>query len=212
MKLTYSQLEGVWIQAGGQKSLAPLMAAIALAESSGRSDALNPNDNNGRQSSYGLWQISTGNHNPPSPNWADPVTNAKLAIGKLKSQGLSAWGTYTSGAYKRFMANGVPPSGYTGSTTPVSEAGETLPNNICAWNVKLPAVGDTCILSKVQVRSLLAVTLIGTGAIVLIGGLAVLIAYGLGKKPTALLPKGVGGVSQSSGNRKIQPRTSQTVG
>jgi len=106
--LSYADLEGLWIKAGGAKNLAPLMAAIALAESSGRPDALNPNDNNGTQSSFGLWQLSNGTHQPPSPNWADPLENAKLAVAKYKSQGIGAWGTYTSGVYKRFLKGHVP--------------------------------------------------------------------------------------------------------
>jgi len=96
--LTYAQLEQVWLQAAqgtkyNTQAWAALMAAIAEAESSGRTDATNPTDNGGAQTSWGLWQISLGNHNAPSPQWADPVTNAKLAIGKLNSQGLGAWGT-----------------------------------------------------------------------------------------------------------------------
>jgi hypothetical protein len=104
-----SQLETIWQQAAAgtkyaSKAWGLLMGAIALAESSGRPDAVNPNDNNGTQSSYGLWQISNGTHNPPSTNWADPITNAHLAIGKLNSQGLGAWGTYTSGAYRKYLS------------------------------------------------------------------------------------------------------------
>jgi hypothetical protein len=108
--LSFSQLEGVWIQAGGDPATAPLMAAIALAESSGDPTATNPTDNNGRQTSWGLWQISNGDHSEPSPNWADPLENAKLALGKIHSQGLGAWGTYTSGAYKRYLQGSVPPT------------------------------------------------------------------------------------------------------
>ena len=109
MAYSFSQLQTIWQEAAAgtkyaSKAWAELMAAIALAESSGRADAVNPNDNNGTQSSFGLWQISTGTHSPPSPNWADPVTNAKLAIAKLNSQGLGAWGTYTSGAYRKFLS------------------------------------------------------------------------------------------------------------
>jgi hypothetical protein len=109
--LTYAQLEGLWIKAGGPKSVAPVAAAIALAESGGRADALNPNDNGGRQSSFGLWQISNGTHTPPSPHWADPATNASLAVAKFKGAGnnFSPWGTYDSGAYRAYMS---------GSTTP----------------------------------------------------------------------------------------------
>src|SRR5580698_840440 len=67
---TYAQLEGLWVNAGGQASMAPLMAAIAEAESGGCSSALNATDNGGTQSSYGLWQISTGTHAAPSPDWS----------------------------------------------------------------------------------------------------------------------------------------------
>lgn len=114
MSLTYAQLEQVWLQAAqGTKydtqSWAALMAAIAEAESRGNPTAENQTDNGGTQTSWGLWQISLGNHNEPSPNWADPVTNAKLAIGKLNTQGLGAWGTYQSGAYKAFLQGNVPP-------------------------------------------------------------------------------------------------------
>lgn len=109
--LSYSQLEGLWIHAGGSSALAPVMAAIALAESSGNPGAVNPNDNGGRQSSFGLWQISNGTHSPPASNWNNPQVNASLAVAKYHNQGLGAWGTYTSGVYKKFLQGNVPPSG-----------------------------------------------------------------------------------------------------
>jgi len=203
-KLTYSQLEGVWIQAGGQKSLAPLMAAIALAESGGQTNALNNADNGGRQSSYGLWQISTGTHTAPDPNWADPLVNARLAVGKLKSQGLNAWGTYTSGAYKPFLANGVAPTAVSSTAAQTIPVGETENTATCAWNIHLPVAGDTCVFSKIQLRSLLGIGIIGVGGFVGIIGLVILVAYGLGKNPGALLPKGVmGRVAQSGGNTTV---------
>ena len=77
--MNFAQLKQLAANAGFPTSLQNTMAAIALAESGGNPQALNPNDNGGRQSSYGLWQISTGTHTPPSPNWADPQTNANLA-------------------------------------------------------------------------------------------------------------------------------------
>jgi hypothetical protein len=106
---SYGQLESLWIQAGGSKALAPLMAAIALAESGGNSAAMNYTDNGGTQTSVGLWQVSTGTHQFPS-SWTTPLGNAQEAVAKYKSQGLSAWGTYTSGAYKQFYKGGVNPS------------------------------------------------------------------------------------------------------
>lgn len=112
---SFAQLESIWLQAAAGTSYntnawAALMAAIALAESSGNPDATNPTDNGGTQTSWGLWQISLGNHNAPAPNWNDPIENARLAIGKLQTQGLSAWGTYTSGAYQKYMQGNVPPA------------------------------------------------------------------------------------------------------
>lgn len=102
-QLSYQQIEIDLKVAGFPNSMIPLMAAIAEAESGGNPGAVNPTDNGGTQSSYGLFQISTGNHNPPASNWADPVENAKLAFQKYKSQGLGAWGTYNSGAYKQYL-------------------------------------------------------------------------------------------------------------
>ena len=107
----FGQLENIWIEGGGSSQMAPMMAAIALAESSGNPTALNPNDTNGQggtQSSYGLWQISNGTHSAPSANWSDPVTNAQLAVQKLSRYGLGAWGTYTSGRYRNYL-----PTSYT---------------------------------------------------------------------------------------------------
>lgn len=111
--LTFAELEGVAIKGGFPQSMAPLMAAIALAESSGDPNSTNPTDNGGRQTSWGLWQISLGNHTAPAPNWNDPVENAKLAYGKWRSQGLWAWGTWQSGAYKKFLPKGYVPPTYT---------------------------------------------------------------------------------------------------
>lgn len=123
--LSFAQLESVWIEAGGSKTLAPLMAAIALAESGGNPNETNPTDNNGTQTSWGLWQISLGNHDEPAPNWNDPLENAKLALGKWKTQGLWAWGTYTSGKYKQFLPSGyVAPDPTLPSVNPVTEGGQ----------------------------------------------------------------------------------------
>ena len=108
--LSYGQLEQLWISAGGSKALAPLMAAIALAESGGNPDANNYTDNNGTQTSWGLWQVSDGTHDEYIQGLNDPLTNAKAAVAKYKQQGLSAWGTYDSGAYQQYYRGGVPPS------------------------------------------------------------------------------------------------------
>jgi hypothetical protein len=87
------------------------MAAIALAESGGIAGNTNPTDNGGTQTSWGLWQISDGTH-----GWSyggdpyDPINNERVALQKYHGQGLGAWGTYTSGAYRQFLRGNVPPS------------------------------------------------------------------------------------------------------
>lgn len=106
---SFGQLEGLWINAGGSPALAPIMAAIALAESGGNPQSTNTTDNGGRQTSWGLWQLSDGTHNEPVSGILNPETNATQAVKKYKSQGLKAWGTYTSGIYRHFLKTGVAP-------------------------------------------------------------------------------------------------------
>lgn len=114
---SYAQLEGLWIQGGGSATLAPVMAAIAMAESGGRSDAVGHNSNGSTDT--GLWQINSV-HNVSG--MTDPIANAKEAVKIYKSQGLKAWTTYTSGAYKKFLKSGV--AADTGVTN-VSATGST---------------------------------------------------------------------------------------
>lgn len=146
-RLSYSQLEQVWIQGGGSKAMAPLMAAIAMAESGGIAGNTNPTDNGGTQTSWGLWQISDGTH-----GWSyggdpyDPVNNARVAVMKLHSQGLGAWGTYTSGAYKSFLRGNVPPgtgqipTGSGGSGTGAGFTSTTFGNRAPTLGSFLPTV------------------------------------------------------------------------
>jgi hypothetical protein len=147
--LSYAQLKAVWLNAAqgtqyGTNAWASLMAAIAEAESSGNANATNPYDNGGTQTSWGLWQISLGNHQPPSPNWNDPVVNAQLAISKLEGQGLSAWGTYTSGAYKTYLNGATTPdgAGISGGSTVdaayLTSASAAASN--CLWSI--PSLGS----------------------------------------------------------------------
>lgn len=130
---TYSQLEELWIKAGGPKAVAPLMAAIALAESGGNPAANNYTDNGGRQTSWGLWQVSAGTHQWPGPaDPNDPMANAKYAVAKYQSQGLSAWGTYDSGAYRQFYRGNVPPG-----SLPQGGSGTTQAT-LAGWNIPGP--------------------------------------------------------------------------
>lgn len=157
--LSYAQMEQVWIQAGGSPAMAPLMAAIGEAESGGWAGATNPTDNNGTQTSWGIWQISNGTHSSPAPGGADvynPVENAKLAIAKLHSQGLGAWGTYTSGAYRQFLRGNVPPgTGQIPGGGPGGSGGATETNWFTSGlGLGSSLVGDVVGFSKIPISIL----------------------------------------------------------
>lgn len=188
--LTYAQLEGLWIKAGGPPAVAAVAAAIALAESGGNPGALNPNDNGGTQSSFGLWQISTGTHTPPAPNWSDPAVNASLAVGKYRGAGnaFTPWGTFDSGAYRAFLNGSTTPDmnvpGGGGISTTAASADPTCAVALPSAGLGPISVGGGCMASKAQVRAVLGGLMIGSGVIVLGFGLALLAIYGLGRSRT----------------------------
>lgn len=113
---SYKQLEQLWTSAGGPARVAPVMAAIGMAESAG-----NPKAHNASGAS-GLWQI-LGNPFPGNP--FDPSTNARMAVAKWRSQGLKAWESYTNGAYKKFLQGGASVVAH-GAQAFLDEAGKFL--------------------------------------------------------------------------------------
>jgi len=127
---TYAQLEELWENAGGSAALAPVMAAIAMAESSG-----NPNAYNSSGAS-GLWQI-LGAVNPADQSQLfNPIVNAREAVLKYQTQGLDAWVTYTNGAYKEFLQGNVPAASSlpSGSSSGVSTTSATSVDPSTALN------------------------------------------------------------------------------
>lgn len=95
MAYSFQQLEQIWQEGGGSAALAPVMAAIALAESSGNPSAIGPGG------SWGLWQIQP-------QDWSfsqttDPITQASDANSIYQQQGLTAWSTYTGGEYLKYL-------------------------------------------------------------------------------------------------------------
>lgn len=188
---SFAELEGLWINAGGSRTTAPIAAAIALAESGGCSVAQNPVDNNGTQTSWGIWQISDGTHNMPVPDIYSPAVNAQQAIEKYKGAGntFDDWGTYTSGAYKAEIGAGspdlnVPKPG----NAPPSQAGTgPADQSTCVLNV-IPGVtglwGGWCPLSKIDARVGLAVTILVGAAFVGLEGARIWASReGLGSGP-----------------------------
>jgi Lysozyme like domain len=183
---TYSQLEGLWINAGGPRAVAGLAAAIAEAESRGNSQAINLTDNGGTQTSWGLWQISNGTHGQPVPDILDPAINAQQAVAKYNNAGhqFTPWGTYDSGAYKAFL------SGSTSPDTSVPGLGAPAPPGTAAAGatclLALPSVGlgpvktpQVCLIDRTEARAVLGTLLLVSGGLILALGVLVLAAYGL---------------------------------
>lgn len=81
-------------RAGGLPGDPGVWAAIAMAESSGRTDVVNS------IGCVGLWQINQRAHVGSHPTWTvawlqNPVNNARAAATIYASQGFSAWEAYT---------------------------------------------------------------------------------------------------------------------
>lgn len=109
-QLNPQQIASLLQQQGVAKEKIPTMTAIALAESSGRTQAFNPR---GLDKSYGLFQVNMYGGLGPArmkqfglkseKDLFDPETNVKAAKQILGSQGLGAWSVYKSGKYKEFL-------------------------------------------------------------------------------------------------------------
>jgi hypothetical protein len=219
---SYAQMEQLWIQAGGPKSLAPVAAAIGEAESGGNSDALNPNDNGGTQSSFGIWQISNGTHSPPSPSWANPAVNAQLAVGKWKGAGqaFTPWGTYDSGAYRAFLSSSTSPDpNVPGSPTQLmaqtaaAGASDCLVANPFSASFGIGPVnlggslGPSCLFTKSNARAFIGVGFMLAGGFIA-GNSTIFILAGLGMRAASalgVLPGGAGKIA-TGGLSAIVPK------
>ncbi len=98
--LTQSQVYAIAVSTGLAQP--KLMAAIAMAESSGRTDVVNS------IGCVGLWQINQPVHVKTHPTWtkswlSNPVNNARAAKVIYQQQGLEAWESYTDGRFKKYM-------------------------------------------------------------------------------------------------------------
>lgn len=105
--LSAADLISLWVNAGGDHNVADQAAAVALAESAGVPNAINPTDYSGVQTSWGLWQLSNGTHNAPGVNWAVPSQNAAGAVAKYNNAGgtfARDWGTYGGSSYEQYLA------------------------------------------------------------------------------------------------------------
>jgi len=103
--LTDQQLAALLRKAGVSAGDAAYLVAIAHPESSATPGTVQQGQPYAT-TGWGLWQITPGNSEPSigvNDALLHPETNARAAAAKLKSQGLGAWTTYTSGAYQPYF-------------------------------------------------------------------------------------------------------------
>lgn len=103
---------GMLSQRGLTQDEAITMTAIMMAESGGRPDAVNNNRKTG-DLSYGLFQINMIDGLGPArmkqfglgsyDDLKNPDKNIDAAVQIMRSSGLSAWGAYTNGSYKKYL-------------------------------------------------------------------------------------------------------------
>jgi Lysozyme like domain len=200
---TYAQLMGLWINNGGARAKAPLAAAIAEAESSGWSGVTSDNPDGG--TNVGLWQLDTKGKGAGHSltQLTDPAVNARVAVaGSSNGQDWSAWETFTSGAYRRFLSPRTTPQTDVPTSGPTSTGKPGKPS-ACAWQIGWGGIpgssflmdifggggnvgaGEVCVISKTQARALLGATLMGLGGAVVAVGL-------LGMMTTAAVPGAAG--------------------
>lgn len=113
--LSFQQIEQLWVNNGGDPRWAPLMAAIAEAESSGHTGVLNDTPATGDYS-VGLWQINyyqslmlprTQSYGSPQQLLADPNRQAKAAIA-LFANGSGAGNWKGDAAWRAWQSQGAP--------------------------------------------------------------------------------------------------------
>lgn len=106
------------------------------------------------------------------------------------------WHPYTSTSnphtdHVHITFNDTPGTGIAtgGIASPTAGSGTVAPesnvdNATCAWHFKFPVAGDTCILSKTQVRAMFAILIIAGGVAVTGIGVWLLLQYGLNNTKT----------------------------
>lgn len=99
--LTAAQVAQLVKQAGFPQSAHVTMVAVAKAESGFNTEAVNPRDPFG--GSFGLFQINGAHKLDNRRLLSDAAYNTDAAKRIYDSQGLRAWGVYTSGAYEKHM-------------------------------------------------------------------------------------------------------------
>jgi hypothetical protein len=138
--------------------------------------------------------------------------NASAAVAIYKQQGLTAWQTYTNGAYKGFLSGGttpdtnVPGAGATATDTSAQAAPSNcivlVPNPVSG----VPIIGSLitskgiCLFTKTEARALIGGVILAAGASATLVGLAILVVSGFSHtKAGQAAGRAVGGAAEITG-------------
>lgn len=174
---SYAQLEDIWVRNGGSAAMAPLMAAVAMVESSGNDQATNASG------ATGLWQMMWPLYSGFVPGatsraaYLDPDLNARAAVKLSRNNPSTAPGSpvYNNwlrwhgspDAYKRFLQSGVSP--LPAGPGPGAVPAASGPPGDIASNFGFDAG---------KMRAVLGGLLLIGGALVAATGVIILVAYG----------------------------------
>lgn len=187
------QLEELWVQAGGSRQLAPVMAAIAYQrESAGYAGAWNSTG------ATGLWQIEWPGSAPPgvTREWLFvPENNARAAV-RLSGNSLAGVNSNWSGDLQNISVPGFNPASHLppGSFGPgvSGTIGSAPPDPGCLIGFpgfSLPIVGgglgQACLLRRSQARAIIGGLLIAAGGVAGMVGLGILVSAVGRKTPLA---------------------------
>ena len=132
--LSANQIAGYAVKAGVTGQNVVIATAVALAESSGNSDAQSPPNRDGSHD-LGLWQINDKAHAEllGSHNWRDPADNAAMMF-TISNGGTNwrPWSTFNNGKYRAFMAQAASATPDTSVTGGVITAGNNDPGPFSA--------------------------------------------------------------------------------
>jgi hypothetical protein len=111
--LSPAQIAGYAKAAGFTGTQVPIMTAIALAESGGRTDATNKNSDDYGSVDYGIWQINSHWNGDllTLGDWRNPADNARMARAVFDRQGYKAWAVYNSKTYAGHLGEAQQASG-----------------------------------------------------------------------------------------------------